>query len=623
MKRYTHYLSRTHSDVWPHRIIIVDCVGVYVPSAGDGLYQREMLQSWHAACLLRADNSYTVIRTVSGRETRVWWSMLREQLADTSSLWVLSYRCGRVWPLLGLWEGLEDGSVSCKRDGVYTRSDVSAAMRSVRLASIDPLRAVSLSSVSRMLAAAAPVICTADPPSFARLHMSGVPASVTWTDARNYSAVRPAHSRDGPDTVTWLTEWLQHVSKALRQYRMGNLSLTVSGQALQGYRRTYYDGGLYCHTHTAGLAVEGAAYYGGRCEPYTVGREYATAYHLDISAAYGSVQAGSSVPGRLRRVMDHHGAPRLAGGVQPSECIATVAIETDEPAYPARRNGGVIYPIGRYTTTLCGPELADAVERCRVHRWYTVATYHLDFHLRAYARAMYSMREEAERAGDVDVSALAKALLVGLPGKLGQRHHGWQPAPECGCDIQCGEWWGSDPSGQPCRYRAISGRAERAYTGGWAADACPAVAAWVTAECRSRLLRLIRTAGWGQTLYIDTDSIIVTESGYQALVSAGECDMVGMGGLRLESGPCTVTVRGPKHYIQDGVLTCAGLPRGDCVDAGDGLHYWYSRRVSADLRDGRAPTAGRVLRRYVRSREYSGGVVQPDGRVTPHVLEEW
>jgi hypothetical protein len=90
-----------------------------------------------------------------------------------------------------------------------------------------------------------------------------------------------------------------------------------------------------------------------------------------------------------------------------------------------------------------------------------------------------------------------------------------------------------------------------------------------------------------------------------------------LGALELRGGPCTYDIRGVKYYVENGRVTCSGLPKGQCVDAGDGLHYWYHAHAGEQAKSGTTPVAQRVLREYQRDAPYHHGVVMEDGRVEP------
>jgi hypothetical protein len=294
-----------------------------------------------------------------------------------------------------------------------------------------------------------------------------------------------------------------------------------------------------------------------------------------------------------------------------------VTVRTPEPAYPLRRGREVIYPTGVFRTVLAGPELTDALERNRIATWHALAVYEAEPILVEYMRSIYRLRCEAEAHENRALADTAKRLLVCLVGKFGQRSWYWEPvwvdyvqAPYC-------EWHGKNEKGEIVRYRSVAWNTEREVPGGFAPDAVVSVAAWITSEARRVLLAAIRIAGWEHVFYVDTDALIVDQIGLERLRADGWIRPGQLGKLSVKSGPCRVEIRGIKYYVVDGAVTCAGLPKGVCMDAGDGRHYWYRQSPAASVRKGQQPSALATLGTYQRTPEYRHGVVGPDGRVTP------
>lgn len=623
MRRYSHYLTRATGNVWPQSVICVDCVPIVDAATVCQGRLTERLDSWHAVTMRRCEDTYQPMATISSRSESEWWHRLAEYAHYTGSVWILSYRCGSVWSLLDLWGALEHGHVHLSGESARQGAASVDAVSRVRKASSNPLGRVSMGAVRRMQEAAAGCLCIEDPPCIASLRCAGQPAAITWVDCRNYGATPPATATPGPLLARWLADWIAGAAVVLARLGSGSLKTTAGAQALSMYRHTYYAGGIHAHTHSGGGRIEDAAYIGGRCEARRIGPATALSHHVDYRSQYTAVMRDTRLPVRLRR--HHHSGVSAASvkDIDPDTTIATVKIESDEPAYPYRQGHIVIYPIGRYVTTLCGPELRDAVDRGRVHGVIEWCTYHMDYALRAYAEALYHERCLCESRGDRDGASLVKRLANVVVGKMGQRSRTWTAAPAIATDMVYGSWLGVDDSGGTCRYRVVAGIVQRDTLLGSAPDAVPAVAAWITSAARVRLLGAIRCAGWDQTHYYDTDSLVVSALGYARLRAAGRVQRAALGELQDVHASTTCVIYGVKHYVFGDKLTCSGLPRGHCEDVGDGHHYWYWRTPASSVSHGRRPESGRVLRRYKRQREYRHGVVADDGTVSPHVLSEW
>jgi DNA polymerase type B, organellar and viral len=643
MPRYPHYIRPAKGGRWPQRVLAVECEStISVPVSGP-VRQTELLSRWRCATMLLGGDCYQVASYTTGGTRASWWDWLADQLDDTRSTWILSEGCGRIWPLIGLWQEIEQGRVRVIGTDPYDAERARADRAAVRATQRDPLAPVSSGERRRAATAVSGMLVCADPPCIATLRVDGRACSVTWIDARNYGVHLPAHCARGTDTIRWLCAYWRQYHDLMRGLMMGSAQCTTGSQALHGWRVSYYHGGVYAGGTAEMTALEQSALMGGRCECYRIGEIEGPVYHLDIRSAYASQCVRESVPIRLSRVLRDVPDYDLGLSLALHQCIASVRIRTDERAYPYRRlpsgvadspspSGGrttadirggtdIVYPVGQYDTVLCGPELADAYRHGRVLRCYTLHEYDAAPILRDYARAVYSARCEAERLMMPDMAAVCKRLLVSIVGKFGQHDRRWLNCPTMWSPVLYGEWYGVDEVGRGCRYRSLGGVVQRDTYLGLCSEAVPSVAAWILSAARRELLRLIRIAGWEHTYYCDTDSLMVSHDGFMRLCEAQEPQIGQLGRLYVQSVYTQVAIRGSKWYVADGRTICSGLPRGRCTDVGDGVHFWYSNHAEADAAHGVRPGAVRTMRKYVRSAEYRGGVVRSDGRVDPIMME--
>jgi hypothetical protein len=410
---------------------------------------------------------------------------------------------------------------------------------------------------------------------------------------------------------------------ALAQRGWGGLAATAGSQAMRTWRRAYLTDSVECHADPVALALERTAYVGGRVECGRLGHVDGPLWHLDIRSSYAAVMALRSLPSRLER-RGEADLPRLSpSDRQRFGALAEVAIETPEPAYPATGARPTLYPVGRFRTTLCGPELEDALSLGRVKAVGRWAMYYLSPCLAAYARAVYSAREDAERAGDEPLASWAKRLLVALPGKLGQRGWHWEDADDLRPDRPWMVWYECRAGGDVNRLRALGGACQRERKEDWANDSVGAIASWVCAHGRMALLRGVRTAGWQHVVYYDTDSLVVDRCGYDALVAVPGLLGNALGQWRLLGCYSSAHLYGQKHYRIGERVVCAGAP-GDTLQPGPTAGYWWYRRgAKRALLQAERPSAGRSLQHYARRARYTAGVVGPEGTVTPWVRGEF
>jgi hypothetical protein len=608
-KRFPHYMRPTKGGKWPRSIVTVDVTGGTSSYHGSPVDYEESLKTWHCRLHERVDSVYGPQHGISGSTKVQFWNYLRSVSTYAGPLWIVSYGACRAWHLLGVWEGIEDGEI------IIAESNQSRIARS---------------SVLR--------------------DMRGMDSCWSsewwiWIDIRNYGVDCPTGVSPGADRVAWLSAAMLSVTRAVNSTKLGSLRPTAGSQALHGFRCSYYKGGIYAGAGRQTDEIERAAYYGGRCECCFTGIANSTIVSGDFASQYCRLCRDNGIPVRCVSYTRSAGNETVPTYSSVSSCIADVDIETDEAAYPYRRSTNaarqprnprcgesspvsygdtdIIYPVGRFRTVLCGPELKDAVDHGRVRRWHTWSQYELQPALTDYAKAILALRASCENENDVVGVQLAKRLGNCLPGKFGERMSRWVYAPNAACDIEYGEWYAADADGELRRFRAIAGVVHRQEREEWSEEAVPAIAAWITSLGRKVLLDHIRTAGWRHVYYYDTDSLFVDEHGWANLAGADFLYCADGPYLREIGRANNAAFYGIKHYSFGNRNVCAGMPYSGSHAYADGHSYIHVPTPAEFARKGDRPSErGRVTKIYRRV-EYRHGTVGPDGRVSPLVVEEW
>jgi hypothetical protein len=622
VKRYQRFLRRVTSDRQPTSLAVVEVTGR--PAAVPGLPSRrtEELASWSLVRWRTERGAPAHERHVSGQSAEQFWCEMDAALRVGVVTWLWSASAVRDMTLLGLWERLEKGEVY--------------------LGDTDYRSAGGERDLQRPDGGGYCVL--ENPPTVVKLRVRGRAGTLQWCDLRNHGlgdvpGVLP--DSKGPWQAALSVRRVVH---KLSASGLGSLKATAGSQAWFSFKRKYLRSPILIHNSASALLLERAAYYGGRCECFRLGALPPPVYHLDYRSLYGWVMRDEGVPVRLRHYSGTGGGAIDGYPDAPSGHIAEVTVETDEPAYPARRLASpsgapvalapgeslplnthataVYWPVGRFRTALAGPELADAVLLGRVRRVHRWARYDCAPVFGGYAEDFLLLRAEAEQAGLPDLAAWAKRMLVCLPGKLGQVGRRWvdcSPNPAMG---PFARWFGEGPGGVPCRYRNTAWHTQREEIDQETEESCPAMAAWITSAGRMRLLEAIRAAGWGETYYVDTDALLASERGCRLLADARLLTQHEPGKLRLLGMHQQAEVKGIKHYALDGKEVCAGVPLGDPDEWPGALTPWDIEPLRAQSRTGRRPEARLRRQVEVRSGPYTHGCVGAGGVVEPWKLWE-
>lgn len=620
--RYRHWIEPAREGQWPSVIVCLDC-----QSELDGLRSHPvgMTERFESASVVILKGAGGVYRA-SAEYTITNVNALLAEIAAASrhypNLWVMTFQASRIWSLLDIWRRVEERDIRIA--DVDYRSSAAYAQRltDYRKQQADPLRQLGGDEERRLSPHDQGYLVTEDPPNILKCRLAPNAHAVTWVDARNYGIETIPDVMPGMETARWLARWTARVCELCKEVRLTALKPTVGSQAMAAWRHAYLTESVHVHTDGAATDLESAAYFGGRCEARFIGVVSTPSRHVDFRSQYGWVCANVPLPTRLLR---YYQRPVDATSVvrdRAAECIADVTIETDEPAYPVRRDGEVIYPVGRYRTALCGPELVDAQARNRIREAHAVAVYEMGYPLRDYANRLYSLRCQVEQEDTPGVASWVKRLIVSLPGKLGQKQHRWIDTPDVPAQKPYWHWYEPGEGDELIRYRSIAGLVQRDCCEGYAASSVPAIAGFVTSHGRTRLLGAIRCAGWESIYYYDTDSLILSEDGYKRLARSEYMSLRAMGYLELRGSPALLEIRGVKYYIADRKVTCSGLARGHIVDLGDGHNYARYLSPAEQARQGRRPESEVRHETYPRFVAYNQGIVGPDGRVTPIRLWE-
>ena len=327
--------------------------------------------------------------------------------------------------------------------------------------------------------------------------------------------------------------------------KLGNWRPTLAGQAWNGFRHSHYDNNIFIHDNMGVMSrLERPSYHGGRVECALIGTTNKELYYLDVNSLYPYIMSTTEVPCKLLGTNRNPTMNDLKRAVLENSVIARVDIDTNEAAYPLKRNK-LIFPVGKFTTELTTPELAYALDSGHIKAVHEFAIYEPALIFKRYVDSLYALRREFIDAGRTDMSLVAKLLLNSLYGRFGMRGRRWINERDSTDD---------DPisyvqqmyEGAPIEhYRVRFGQVQHLQRDEEAPESFPAIAAHITAAARMHMFRLMERVK-GHWFYSDTDSLIVDRVGYERLIDDISNDL---GALKLESThPKGGTFYGPKDY---------------------------------------------------------------------------
>lgn len=386
------------------------------------------------------------------------------------------------------------------------------------------------------------------------------------------------------------------------------------------------------------VARDRQAVHSGRRGVWTIGEHTAGPFHeLDLTAAYPTVAATLPLPAGRAYIAEHLADDDPVWDSDRWGVLADAVIDTDVPRWPVHVDGRIWYPVGRFATTLAGPDLQAArnlgclvaASNCHVHQLSTA--------LAPWARWVLAVQSGQVPGTPVIAMKAAKSWGRSVIGKWSARafervqlgpavHPGWHVEPGWDHDHQVPgtlldlagtRWWVAE-----------TGTPDNAY---------PAITAWTEAYVRVRLSRVIEAVGDGAVLQANTDGLIVAERTIGTTAAHGSLIAPdGMSGparlswvldrlqplcaplnMRVKSTRGHVTVLGPQHVKLDGQRSFAGIPR-NAAEQPDGS-YLATQWPGIDWQLEHGDPRGFMLRQRVMRADgpYPTGWITDDRRVVP------
>lgn len=411
--------------------------------------------------------------------------------------------------------------------------------------------------------------------------------------------------------------------KFVWKHDLGGFAPSISGQSMRAFRHRFLQGKKILIYHGINVnGVERDGYFGARTECYRIGEQPKVPYvQVDINGMYAYIMANRDYPVRL--VNPRHGVTpdKMEKLLERYLVMGKCWIKTDVPFYPVRREKNLIFPVGRFQTTLCTESIRDALRRKAFLMGDPVWVWEKENLFRDYVRFFHFLRMQY-KDGENDVMAfVAKRFLNSLYGKFGElRDVEIDSAPHDSPEFFRQGYYNDATQELGFeeilfnRWRICEGKRE-------APQSFPAIAAHVTDYARCYLWDFICQIGLENVLYVDTDSLIFERRFLDKLEPF--LHPMNLGCLRVVGESDHLVLHGPKDYeFGDSVKTKGVRSGAPESSAGVFTQHQYPSFIGL-LRDRcyeKVPV--RTIRKTL-TRKYDKGNVSSDGKVTPYVLSEF
>lgn len=400
---------------------------------------------------------------------------------------------------------------------------------------------------------------------------------------------------------------------------LGNFALSLAGLAFNSFKHKFMKTRILHHENKEVLELELNSYFGGRNECFYIGKVNETLYKLDVNSMYPFIMKFNKFPIKFKKLLYNLKPNQLKELLRRYLAIAEVHLNTNENAYPVRKNK-LIFSIGTFKTTLATPELLYALENNHVTKIYRCALYDYDYVFKDYVDFYFRIKQEAERNGDKITRMFAKLMMNSLYGKFAQRVREFEKIDYVPL-MNFGTIFVNDIVNNE-RYKLYFinseayklKREEKLFY-----DSNVAIASHVTAYARMYLYYLMKKAGLNNVYYVDTDSLFVNKQGYENLK-----DLIGngLGELKLEGISNNVIIFGCKDYIFENEIKLKGISN-DSVKISDNA-YLLNQFLKTKSLISKSIHGAVIIEERIKNlkREYDKAIVLENGRVKPFELKE-
>lgn len=407
----------------------------------------------------------------------------------------------------------------------------------------------------------------------------------------------------------------------VKENNCGMFRYTAPSQAMAAYRHRFMRQQIYVHDNPAAKQLERMSYCGGRTEVFRLGPFRGMVNQFDINSLFPAIMRESRFP----FVLDRSDTDRRLSSDDPNICwadsVAEVELQTMAPIFPVRRDGVTIYPIGKFTATLCGHELHYAAEHGYIKRIGKWAEYRCGDLFSLWVDELWQLRQTYKQQGDALREQFVKRLLNSLYGKFGQRSPGWINQSGDISSLPWSRWIASgDLPNEVVNFRSIGWNVQRQTEREEIQGSFIAISSFVTSAARMKMNALRWAAGEREVYYQGVDSLMVSNLGRERLEAAGHVNATELGKLRLQCLADDGEILGCADYRIGDKVVIAGLARQVTRDESGRL---LQRKFDAtrNLFSNQAvSTVDESLEPWTRAGMYKKGTVGDDGWVHPIIL---
>lgn len=370
------------------------------------------------------------------------------------------------------------------------------------------------------------------------------------------STLMMARARAGELIVrTAITEYLAWLDRD----DMGNWQMTGAGQSYAVFRHKFLTHKMLVHDDMNAIAMERRAMWTGRCEAYwhgTLTRQVVDEW--DFTSAYATVCAENEMPVKLLGPVPEHWTLDRVLASKHVAVLAHVTVTTTEPVVPTLNDGRILWPVGRFETTLWDVEIREAQAHGAIVEFDSGYMYKTAPALKAWAEWILAALATTDESVPAWQKVVMKHWSTACPGRFAMAFPVWEEfagSPRIGVDRRiCLD----ADTGESYEIMQVGKNIfKQGALQEWS-QSQPAITGYVMACARVKLWRVIKALPKEATLYVDTDSILVTDNWRSTMLALAQSPSGR--GLRLKRSWDGFAIYGPRQLITGKLVRVAGVP---------------------------------------------------------------
>jgi len=412
---------------------------------------------------------------------------------------------------------------------------------------------------------------------------------------------------DLPNTASSLEDWRERCAtdvaitrevvldlmRWLEETDLGSFRLTGAAQGSAAFRHRFMRRrSVLCHSDDTAKEAERRSCWTGRCEVWKHGPTMQEVHEWDYSLAYATIARDALLPSQLVSTREKIGPSEFKTLARGFRVLAEVEVETEQPTIPTEMDGRILWPVGRFTSTIWDDEIRLAYDEGATIKFGKAWIYKARPILKDWAEWIIENLEGDTPEKNPLARILLKSWSRSLIGRFGLRYPQWQDfATSEISDLFYSPYLDSDTRGHGVMFQIGTDVLEQAELTE-ASDSAPAIMAAIMSAARVRLWRTMKEVGLDRVIYCDTDSLLLDVNG--SLVAQRIAHR--FPGLRLKSKYMGGDFRAPRNMILQSDARIAGIPKSASDNGGGRFTGEVWQGITESIRS-RSAGEVRVIRR--------------------------